>query len=716
MQLNEVIRLFEVERQISATSYQVKCPAHSDQHASLTISEEDGKILMFCHAGCPTEEIVAAVGLTMAELGDKPAQHWQEKLEGFVKKPLIDYYHYKDEAGRYLFTKLRFRESDGSKAIRYGTLDKQQDFMKLGKSGKKGSLYNLPALLKAVKSGFPVHYVEGEKDVETMKKIGLTATTAGGAKDWKREYARYFIGAKVMILPDNDEPGQALGEQVRRDLRDFAHSVKLVTLSEREHGDVSDYIEEGHDKEDLLERIQQEPAVVAPWIYFNKLDKDHESPKVNVGILAECIYKHNHMFIARNPGTESDLIYWYEKGVYRLLSKTELIGMVVLYLPSSIATPATLRNVADVMTYSCQTMDFLNVNQNERYINVKNGLYDIQAKTLIPHTPEIISTIQLNCSYPENYRTPDKWAEFLHDFCTDEEGQVDFEMMDLLQEWAGFLLSNIPGYRLKKCLVLYSALGGTGKSVFLSVIAHLLGQKNTTNVSFQQMDRSRWATGNIYGKRGVLVGDQSSEDIQDSSIFKQLTGGDMVSAELKGKQSFSYRFNGCIVAACNNLPVFQDDKGGHMFDRLSLIHCRNTISKKQQDRRLVDKLLLESDQIFRWALEGLHRLIEHRYRFTECKSSDALMKDYRGRIDSLFRFIQDNCLITENKMDRILKTLLESEYAAYCEANQCKPIGKKSLPVRFAKLGVPLVPYDGYPHYRKIKWLDFRKWSDDAKF
>lgn len=212
MQLNEVIRLFEVERQISATSYQVKCPAHSDEHASLTISEKDGKILMFCHAGCLTEEIVEAVGLTMADLGNKPVQHWREKLEGFVKKPLIDYYHYKDEAGRYLFTKLRFRESDGSKAIRYGTLDKQQDFMKLGKGGEKGSLYNLPALLKAVKSGFPVYYVEGEKDVETMKKIGLTATTAGGAKDWKREYARYFIGAKVVVLPDNDEPGQALGE------------------------------------------------------------------------------------------------------------------------------------------------------------------------------------------------------------------------------------------------------------------------------------------------------------------------------------------------------------------------------------------------------------------------------------------------------------------------------------------------------------------------
>ena len=68
-------------------------------------------------------------------------------------------------------------------------------------------MYRLPELVKAVKDGYPVYIVEGEKDVETLRELGYTATTAGSANDWKKEYAAYFTGARVVILPDNDKPG-----------------------------------------------------------------------------------------------------------------------------------------------------------------------------------------------------------------------------------------------------------------------------------------------------------------------------------------------------------------------------------------------------------------------------------------------------------------------------------------------------------------------------
>ena len=723
MQLKELLGYFEKVRKIGTAAgcketYEALCPSHRDKKASLHISEtQDGKILLHCKAGCNTGDVLADVGLTMADLGEKPTLSWQKNLEDYIKKPMIDYYHYEDEEGRYLFTKLRFQESDGEKAIRYGQLNKQKDFMKLGKGCRAGSLYNLPALLEAIRRGFPVYIVEGEKDVETMKRLGLTATTAGGTSDWKKDYAKYFIGARVVILPDNDKPGQDLAGKIEKDLRDYAHSIKMVTVSKQEHGDVTDYLQGEGSKEELLDLIQREAATLAPWVYLTGKE-GKERQNINIGILSECICKNNNLFVARNPGTESDLIYWYKKGAYRMLSRTELIGKVRPYVPSSLTTPNLLKNVADNITYFCQVKDFTDLNMDERYINVKNGLYDIQTGTLVPHTPELISTIQLDCCYPEKRDIPHRWVEFIQSLCLglDEEGNIDTEMFNLIQEWAGLLLSNIPGYRVKKCMMLYSALGDTGKSVFLSTMSYILGQKNVANVSFQKMDSSRWATGNIYGKRGVMVGDQSSEDIQDSSVFKQLTGGDIVSAELKGKQCFSYRFTGCIVAACNNLPAFRDDKGGHMFERLSLIHCRNTIPKEKQDKSLADKLRKEADQIFLWALDGLHRLIEKSYRFTECKSSVALMKEYRSKVDSLYRFIQDNCLITEDKMDRIPKTQLEQEYEQYCTANGFTPIGKRSLPARFAGLGFPLVPYKGYQYYRQLKWKEFRNWSENAKF
>ncbi len=45
------------------------CPAHDDNSPSLSISEvADGKVLLKCHAGCETEAVVEALGLTMADL------------------------------------------------------------------------------------------------------------------------------------------------------------------------------------------------------------------------------------------------------------------------------------------------------------------------------------------------------------------------------------------------------------------------------------------------------------------------------------------------------------------------------------------------------------------------------------------------------------------------------------------------------------------------
>lgn len=46
-----------------------RCPAHADKSPSLSLREnDDGKILIHCHAGCSVHEVVAAVGLELSDL------------------------------------------------------------------------------------------------------------------------------------------------------------------------------------------------------------------------------------------------------------------------------------------------------------------------------------------------------------------------------------------------------------------------------------------------------------------------------------------------------------------------------------------------------------------------------------------------------------------------------------------------------------------------
>lgn len=49
--------------------YSARCPAHDDKSPSLSITEcDDGRILVHCHAGCETHEVLSSIGMTFSDL------------------------------------------------------------------------------------------------------------------------------------------------------------------------------------------------------------------------------------------------------------------------------------------------------------------------------------------------------------------------------------------------------------------------------------------------------------------------------------------------------------------------------------------------------------------------------------------------------------------------------------------------------------------------
>ena len=53
--------------------YVARCPAHDDRSPSLAIKDcGDGRVLIHCFAGCETEDVLSAVGLTFADLMPEP--------------------------------------------------------------------------------------------------------------------------------------------------------------------------------------------------------------------------------------------------------------------------------------------------------------------------------------------------------------------------------------------------------------------------------------------------------------------------------------------------------------------------------------------------------------------------------------------------------------------------------------------------------------------
>ena len=112
-----------------------------------------------------------------------------------------------------------------------------------------------------------VFIAEGEKDVEALRaleldfkghKIAATCNFDGAGK-WKDEYSPFFAGKRVVIFPDNDEPGRQHAQAVAKSAAVYAEAVKIVDLPGLpEKGDVSDFLKD-HTAQDLMKAVADAP-------------------------------------------------------------------------------------------------------------------------------------------------------------------------------------------------------------------------------------------------------------------------------------------------------------------------------------------------------------------------------------------------------------------------------------------------------------------------
>ncbi|MDQ3556749.1 MAG: DUF3987 domain-containing protein, partial [Gemmatimonadota bacterium] len=227
-----------------------RCPAHEDRRASLSVGGgTDGRVLLHCHAGCPPDAVANAAGLTIADLfADAPS--------GNGKASIVAEYDYTDEAGELLFQAVRLfpkdfrqRRPDGGGGWAW----------KLGDVRRVP--YRLPELVDAVRAGRLVFVVEGERDADRLHALDFAATcNAGGAGKWAAPLSEHFRGARVVILPDNDEPGRQHAVDVAAKLHGIASGVRIVELPGLPpKGDVSDWLDSGGTVEQLKERVRAAP-------------------------------------------------------------------------------------------------------------------------------------------------------------------------------------------------------------------------------------------------------------------------------------------------------------------------------------------------------------------------------------------------------------------------------------------------------------------------
>ncbi len=162
-------------------------------------------------------------------------------------------YDFTDEFNNYKYSKIKFVSSDGNKVTPYCHIENNS--VVNNRFGEEVP-YNLYKLKQALNDEKDIFIVEGEKDVDTMSYLGYTATSYKNVKEEK--YYELLEGARINIIPDNDKAGENYLKEIKNKTFKCAKSfkvIKLPNIDEIEKGDITDWINAGHTREELKECI-----------------------------------------------------------------------------------------------------------------------------------------------------------------------------------------------------------------------------------------------------------------------------------------------------------------------------------------------------------------------------------------------------------------------------------------------------------------------------
>lgn len=196
-----------------------------------------------CDKGGPLREVAEKLGLA---------------TEAQSRGREVAVYNYFNTEGTLIYQSVRLESPKGF-YLRHP--DGNGGFVK-GLNGSQPVLYHLPELV--ARPDEIVWIPEGEKDCDRLAGLGLLSTTNPmGAKKWRTEYSECLRNRHVVLLADNDTPGEEHVEVVARSLHGVATSTKIIRFPELpEKGDVSDWLARGHTVDELQDLAKAAPSYV----------------------------------------------------------------------------------------------------------------------------------------------------------------------------------------------------------------------------------------------------------------------------------------------------------------------------------------------------------------------------------------------------------------------------------------------------------------------
>jgi len=513
-------------------------------------------------------------------------------------------------------------------------------------------LYNQPGMVRT-DAAEAIVLVEGEKCAQALIGLGVCATTAmHGANapvdktDWSP-----LIGKAVLIWPDRDKPGWEYADRASQAILmvGAASCAILYPPADKPEGwDAFDAIAEGFDVRGFLATGDRVPVSVQTDAPIDDALVEGIDWTTEDGLATAFTRRYGEDW--RYCAQWGKWLVWtgirwnpdqmlYIQHLSRNICRAASFKADTPRLRARLASSSTISAVERIARSDPKHASLAEHWDADVWVlNTSGGVVDLRTGHIRAHEradrmTKVATAVPKGCC--------PIWRSFLSDVTGG-----DAELMIYLQRMVGYCLTGVTS---EHALFFLYGTGANGKSVFVNVIATILGDyaANAPMDTFMETRSDRHPT-DLAGLRGArFVASIETEQGRrwNESKIKTITGGDKVSARFMRQDFFDYTPHFKLVIAGNHKPSIRNVDEA-MKRRLHLIPFTVTIPPDRRDGKLTEKLLQERDGILAWALEGC--LLWQQSGLKQPQSVMDATEEYFEAEDAMGRWIEDRCVLHGN--------------------------------------------------------------------
>jgi putative DNA primase/helicase len=319
-----------------------------------------------------------------------------------------------------------------------------------------------------------------------------------------------------------------------------------------------------------------------------------------------------------------------------------LLGQVLTLLKAKLAVKD------DMLSFVANPPPVINCANGEVWIS-PDGTIDLR-----PHRPESHLRHCLDVVYDPDAACPEYDKALLEIFAKADNPKA------MVRHWNDLFGYVIQPKRNIPVIVIMSGAGDNGKTVLIRTVMRLLGHDLVHAQRVDDLDKSRFAIGSLFGKYLFVDDDVRAGARLPDGMLKTISEAKEVTGELKYRPSFNFVVRTVPVLLCNNIPSVADLSHG-MRRRLMVLPFDRIFTEEEKDPDLFEGIWAqELPGVLNQALAGYKRLLERGTKFKFPNAVKQATTAWLQQANPLPAFIQARCIAKPQG-----RCLMQDFYRAY---------------------------------------------------